>query len=424
MAGQVDSRLVLALVSVAGHEPVDIVRFGSLGPGASPGVPLGFADLAESIPAAHLDTAAYARAVWAVLNGTDAQIRPERAISGPVQGQAILRVEFPSPAPLGNLGSEAPLTRRLASGPKAPSTVSTFVIVLAPSPHPGLPPGGFMSPEPTLGEYAIGVEGLALLRLAGADDSGGRAARTAEIGDLIGQLGNQARLRTPIGTEYDLHGGSSNGRRRTDQPLRALPHRGTTDAGADWEYPSRPSAGCGVRYRPFTAPTWPEKATALIGVDQSEAMLDIAHRKPAGDFRQGDLTAIPLPDDSVNAVVCALALVHVPDLSPALREFARVLRPGGRLIISDVHPFLVFLGWHAQFPTKDKQTGFMRLHCHIPSQYISAANSAGLRLRSLEEPPLTELAAATPAADIVPEANRAAFAGLPAVSIWDFGLST
>jgi hypothetical protein len=67
-------------------------------------VPLGFADLAESIPAAHLDTAAYARAVWAVLNGTEAQIRPERAISGPVQGQAILRVEFASPAPLGNPG--------------------------------------------------------------------------------------------------------------------------------------------------------------------------------------------------------------------------------------------------------------------------------------------------------------------------------
>ena len=97
LAGQVDSRLLLALASLAGHEPVSIVRFGSLGPGASPGVPLGFADLAESIPAAHLDTAAYARAVWAVLNGADAPSRPERAISAPVQGQAILRVEFASP---------------------------------------------------------------------------------------------------------------------------------------------------------------------------------------------------------------------------------------------------------------------------------------------------------------------------------------
>ena len=43
------------------------------------------------------------QAVWAVLNGTDAAIRPERAISGPVKGQATLQVEFASPSPLGNL---------------------------------------------------------------------------------------------------------------------------------------------------------------------------------------------------------------------------------------------------------------------------------------------------------------------------------
>lgn len=66
----------------------------------------------------------------------------------------------------------------------------------------------------------------------------------------------------------------------------------------------------------------------------------------------------------------------------------------------------------------------MRLHRHLPSGYIGAANSAGLRLRSLEEPALTATAAATVAADIVPDANRAAFAGLPAVSIWEFELIT
>jgi ubiquinone/menaquinone biosynthesis C-methylase UbiE len=42
-----------------------------------------------------------------------------------------------------------------------------------------------------------------------------------------------------------------------------------------------------------------------------------------------------------------LALVYVPDLRPALAELARVVRPGRRVVISDVHPFLVALGWQA-----------------------------------------------------------------------------
>ena len=78
-AGQVDSRLLAALASLAGHQPIDIMQFGNLGPGASPGVPLRFADLAESVPAAHMDTAAYIRAAWAILSGADARIRPARA---------------------------------------------------------------------------------------------------------------------------------------------------------------------------------------------------------------------------------------------------------------------------------------------------------------------------------------------------------
>lgn len=108
MAGQVDSRLLRALTSLARHEPIDIVRFGNLGPGASPGVLLRFADLAENIPAAHGDTAAYAGALWAILGGADAQIRPARAVSGPVQGQAIFRVEFTAPSPFGNAGPGTP----------------------------------------------------------------------------------------------------------------------------------------------------------------------------------------------------------------------------------------------------------------------------------------------------------------------------
>jgi hypothetical protein len=115
VAGQADSRLLAALAALAGHQPVDIVQFGSLGPGASPGVPLRFADLAESVPAAHMDAAAYMRAAWAVLSRADPRIRPARAVSGTLQHQAVsgmlqrqavLRVEFTAPSPLGKSGSK------------------------------------------------------------------------------------------------------------------------------------------------------------------------------------------------------------------------------------------------------------------------------------------------------------------------------
>ena len=103
-AGQADSRLLAALAALAGHQPVDIVRFENPGPGASPGVPLRFADLAESIPAAHLDTAAYMRAAWAVLSAADARIRPARSVSGTLEGQAVLQIQFNAPSPLGKSG--------------------------------------------------------------------------------------------------------------------------------------------------------------------------------------------------------------------------------------------------------------------------------------------------------------------------------
>jgi SAM-dependent methyltransferase len=287
-----------------------------------------------------------------------------------------------------------------------------------------------MSAQPTLGEYVIGVAGLALMRLGFTGDPAGRAERIAEIRGLLARLDRDAGLRAPVAAEYDLRTGYEEWSATYDQPLRLFPIEEPPMRMLIKTLPPGTvlDAACGTgRYAGMLADLGHE----VIGVDQSGAMLDIARKKlPSARFLEGDLTALPLPGRSVDAVVCALALVHVPDLANALREFARVLRPGGRLVISDVHPFLVMLGWQAQFPAPDggdgadPQRGFMRLHGHLASEYTRAATAAGLRLRSLTEPPLTESAVVTPAADIVPDANRAAFVGLPAVSVWDFELAS
>src|SRR5918996_1249259 len=176
-------------------------------------------------------------------------------------------------------------------------------------------------------------------------------------------------------------------------------------------------AACGTgRYSQYLA----ERGHRVIGVDRSVAMLAKARENlPQCAFREGDLEALPLEAASVDTVVCALALVHLPEVGRAIAELARVVRPGGRVIISDVHPFLVLLGWQAQFRTAVGGTGFMRLHPHLPSGYCEAFAAAGLRVRPCHEPRLTPESAVTVAAERLPEANRAAWVGLPGVVIWD-----
>lgn len=80
----------------------------------------------------------------------------------------------------------------------------------------------------------------------------------------------------------------------------------------------------------------------VIGVDNSEDMLAAARQRVSKlgnvDLRQGDLSSIPIDDASVDATMCVLTLSYVPEVSAALLEARRVLRPGGRAVIVDVLP--------------------------------------------------------------------------------------
>ncbi|WP_093575368.1 class I SAM-dependent methyltransferase [Amycolatopsis rubida] len=83
------------------------------------------------------------------------------------------------------------------------------------------------------------------------------------------------------------------------------------------------------------------RGARVTGFDLSPRMVELSReRVPAGEFRVQDL-AEPLswlPDASVDQVLFALALEYVDDRVGALREFRRVLRPGGALVLSRQHP--------------------------------------------------------------------------------------
>ena len=79
----------------------------------------------------------------------------------------------------------------------------------------------------------------------------------------------------------------------------------------------------------------------VIGTDPSRRMLDVAERKARSAkgkvaLRVGDAQAIDLADGTVDAVSMAFGIRNVPDRSKALREMARVTRPGGRIAILEL----------------------------------------------------------------------------------------
>jgi len=283
--------------------------------------------------------------------------------------------------------------------------------------------------------YVLGLEGIALLRgFTGEYDREFVEERLAEVRRLLddeslaGAAVDVERVGTVDG--YRIWSRTYDGPNSAfdlDEPvvgeiLDALPAGVALDAACGTGRWSAALAARGHR---------------VLGVDSSPDMLGRAReRVPGGDFRLGELQALPVGDDAVDLVVCALALAHVPDLGPVLAEFARVLRPGGHLVISDMHPEVVARGSNQPVRDADGRPGRLVSHRHLVGDYLRAALAVGLQVRRCAEPVLP---VAEPQPDagpptgpgpweswpwglaaLVPEAARAANAGVPGLLVWHF----
>ena len=92
-------------------------------------------------------------------------------------------------------------------------------------------------------------------------------------------------------------------------------------------------AGCARgRFLKALIPT----GASLTGIEPTDVFVrDAGRNVPGVNFVRGSVTSLPFSPNSFDAVFCIEVMQHIPDTRRALAEFARVLEPGGRLLILD-----------------------------------------------------------------------------------------
>lgn len=266
-------------------------------------------------------------------------------------------------------------------------------------------------------ELLAGVEGLALLRNLYDGSDADAAQRLGELRRVLDDPELAAAEPTPelgAAAGYAIWSDSYD---EPGNPIVAIEERVVGELLAELPAGRALDAACGTgrHARQLVA-----GGHTVTGIDLTPEMLERARvNVPEASFSVADLRALPFEDATFELAVCGLALAHLPSLGAGVAELARVLAPGGRLIVSVLHPFQALLGWNAPFSGADGSRGFVREHPHLHADYLSAFTAAGLRASACIEPTITEqeLGAKRRAFRHIPDATAAAYLGLPAVLV-------
>jgi malonyl-CoA O-methyltransferase len=145
--------------------------------------------------------------------------------------------------------------------------------------------------------------------------------------------------------------------------------------------------GCGTGRHALRLAAAGARVTAL---DFSDGMVSRAAGKPGWErvrFIRQDLTKpLPLPDAAYDRVISGLVVDHIPEPTAFFLECGRICRPGGRIVISTVHPAMLRRGVAAHFT--DPATGrdvYPESRPHQICDYVMAVVRARLSLDHLSE---------------------------------------
>jgi ubiquinone/menaquinone biosynthesis C-methylase UbiE len=145
--------------------------------------------------------------------------------------------------------------------------------------------------------------------------------------------------------------------------------------------------GCGTGRHALWLASQEARVTA---VDFSEGMLAEARQKPFAErvtFLQHDLhERLPFVRGEFDVVVSGLVLEHIQDLPRLFSEVRRVVKHGGRVVISAMHPAMFLRGSQARFTDPDSgelvQPGSI---AHSVSDFVMAAVRAGFQIHEVSE---------------------------------------
>lgn len=146
--------------------------------------------------------------------------------------------------------------------------------------------------------------------------------------------------------------------------------------------------GCGTgRYCALLA----ERGAVVVGLDPSLGMLARARQKIGPDRHfelcHGTIQKSDFPNEHFDLVVSALTLSHLPELEPTLKEAVRVLKSGGRMVISDIHPYWPVSGHdYTEFFDETGQEYRIPEYPHLVEEYWHLLNQFGMRLEDIREP--------------------------------------
>ena len=157
-------------------------------------------------------------------------------------------------------------------------------------------------------------------------------------------------------------------------------------------------AGCGAG---LLSAALAARGAHVSGFDGSPAMIELARRSlgTGADLTVADLREpLPYPAASFDDVVCSLVLHYLEDWSGPLAEFHRILKPGGRLLLSVNHPFIYkVIDPSADYfaPVQYSQELLFNGHPAVLTQWhrplhamTDAFADAGFRIQTVSEPPL------------------------------------